>query len=148
MPDYSALRAKRSSIWQHFTPVPGKLNKAKCDTCGIEYSFGGGSTTNLATHIRKKHPSLAENLPRKKQRTTTRAVASEATPSSDQATTSTERSDDIVPQSSDNPSSATTSTSGNNSAEPVAGKMHQVHLRFHQLYQNNVSACRRSLEGR
>jgi len=64
------MRGKRSNIWMYFTPVAGKNNKAKCDTCGNEYSFSGGSTSNLSLHIRTKHPSLDVNLPRrKKQRT-------------------------------------------------------------------------------
>jgi len=44
-----------------FTPVEGKSNKAMsdCDTCRNEYSFSGGSTSNLSSHMRKKHPSLA-----------------------------------------------------------------------------------------
>jgi BED zinc finger len=67
MSDYLELRCKRSAIWQHFTVIEGKANKAKCDTCGEQYSFTGGSTTNLATHLRKKHPSVAENLPRRKK---------------------------------------------------------------------------------
>jgi len=53
------LYAKRSQIWMHFSPVVGKPNKAKCDTCGHEYSYSNGSTSNLALHIRTKHPSLA-----------------------------------------------------------------------------------------
>ena len=44
----NTLRAKRSSIWMHFSPVVGKTNKAKCDSCGNEYSYSCGSTSNLA----------------------------------------------------------------------------------------------------
>ena len=72
MADNSTLRSKRSSIWMHFSPGEGKPNKAKCDTCGNEYSYSGGSTSNLGLHLRTKHPSLANDLPRrKKQRTST-----------------------------------------------------------------------------
>jgi len=46
----------------NFTQFSGQF-KAKCDTCGNVYSFTSGSTSNLALHIRKKHPSLAELLP-------------------------------------------------------------------------------------
>lgn len=63
------LRGKRSNIWMFFSPVPNKLNKAKCDTCGKEYSYVGGSTSNLYLHIRTKHPSLVGSLPSKKRRT-------------------------------------------------------------------------------
>jgi len=63
------MRGKRSNIWMYFTPVIGKSNKAKCDTCGNEYSYSGGSMSNLSLHIRTKHPSIT--LPqRKRQRTT------------------------------------------------------------------------------
>jgi len=53
---------KRSAVWMYFTQLSGQF-KAKCNTCGNVYSFTGGSTSNLALHIRKKHPSLAESLP-------------------------------------------------------------------------------------
>jgi len=48
---------KRSAVWMYFTQLSGQF-KAKCNTCGNVYSFTGGSTSNLALHIRKKHPSL------------------------------------------------------------------------------------------
>ena len=68
--EHSLLRRKRSDIWTLFSPVVGKTSRAKCDTCGNIYSFSGGSTSNLALHVRTKHPSLAEGLPRgKRQRT-------------------------------------------------------------------------------
>ena len=75
----NTLRSKRSSIWMHFSAVAGKTNRAKCDTCGNEYSYSGGSTSNLALHLRVKHPSLANDLPcRKKKRTSTPAAANDA----------------------------------------------------------------------
>ena len=53
-----------------FTPVDGKTNRARCDTCRNEYSFSGGSTSNLSLHICTKHPSLANGLPQSKRRRT------------------------------------------------------------------------------
>ena len=58
---------KRSAIWMFFTQLSGQF-KAKCDTCGNEYSFTGGSTSNLALHTRNKHPSLADMLPSHKSK--------------------------------------------------------------------------------
>ena len=54
----------------HFSPVVGKTNRAKCDSCGNEYSYSCGSTSNLALHIRTKHPSLANDLPQRKRKST------------------------------------------------------------------------------
>ena len=51
-----------------FSPVLNKPNKAKCDTCGNEYSYRGGSTSNLYLHIRTNHPSLASGLSQSKKR--------------------------------------------------------------------------------
>ena len=63
-----SLRTKRSSIWMHFSPIVGKNNKAKCDARGNEYSYSGGSTSNLSLHIRTKHPSLVNDLPQRKKK--------------------------------------------------------------------------------
>jgi BED zinc finger len=56
-----------------FTQLSGQF-KAKCDTCGNEYSFTGGSTSNLALHIRNKHPSLADMLPSRKSKLRAKSV--------------------------------------------------------------------------
>ena len=52
---------KRSNIWLHFTP---ELNggKARCDICRVLLSFTGGTTSNLAKHLRAKHPSVVDNI--------------------------------------------------------------------------------------
>ena len=65
----------------HFSPVLGKPNKAKCDTCGYEYSYSDGSTSNLALHIRTKHPSLANELPQRKKQKITPCTPSSSTSS-------------------------------------------------------------------
>lgn len=57
MSDNSILK-KRSNVWMHFIPIPSSF-QAKCDTL---ISHRGGSTSNLAKHIRSKHPALAEGL--------------------------------------------------------------------------------------
>ncbi|XP_028153494.2 E3 SUMO-protein ligase ZBED1-like [Diabrotica virgifera virgifera] len=44
---------KRSEIWLHFSPSSD--GKAKCNICGIIYSYKGGSTSNLKKHISIKH---------------------------------------------------------------------------------------------
>jgi BED zinc finger len=44
-----------------FHTIPSSF-QAKCDTCGTHISHRGGSTSNLAKHIRSKHPALAEGL--------------------------------------------------------------------------------------
>jgi len=51
---------KRSNIWLHFTP---ELNggKARCDICRVLLSFTGGTTSNLAKHLRAKHPSSSNS---------------------------------------------------------------------------------------
>ena len=83
------LRGKRSNIWMFFSPVPNKLNKAKCDTCGKEYSYVGGSTSNLCLHIRTKHPSLVGSLPSKKRRTRATADVQAPVNAGEQGTSTT-----------------------------------------------------------
>jgi len=52
---------KRSNIWLHFTP---ELNggKARCDICRVLLAFTGGTTSNLAKHLRAKHPSVVDDI--------------------------------------------------------------------------------------
>lgn len=57
----NSILKKRSNLWMHFTPISGSF-QAKCDICGTHISHRGGSTSNLAKHIRSKHPGLAEGL--------------------------------------------------------------------------------------
>ena len=89
----TSLRRKRINIWMFFSPVVGKNNKAKCDTCGNEYSFSGGSTSNLSLHIRAKHPSLVDALPRSKRQRTSTSVT---TASDITVTSAVERTRDSV----------------------------------------------------
>ncbi|PSN39487.1 hypothetical protein C0J52_10034 [Blattella germanica] len=48
---------RKSIVWDHFDETE-KGKKAKCAYCPQFISISGGSLSNLARHIRKKHPSL------------------------------------------------------------------------------------------
>ena len=67
----------------YFTPINGTF-KAKCDVCGNEYSYSGGSTSNLSMHIRNKHPSLAGDMPSRRRKLAAKVNNSTIT-SADQA---------------------------------------------------------------
>jgi zinc finger BED domain-containing protein 1 (E3 SUMO-protein ligase ZBED1) len=103
-------RNKRSSIWMYFSAIEGKFGKAKCDTCGNMYSYSSGSTTNLASHLRAKHPSLAGNLPKRKNHSMTTSSTSVARTNA----TASNSGDDIPAAESE---IATTAINGDDSAE-------------------------------
>jgi hypothetical protein len=67
------INRKRSAIWLHFTPING-IQKAKCDTRGKELSFAGGSTTNLASRLRAKHPSISTDIAKRQARFTSKTI--------------------------------------------------------------------------
>ncbi|KAJ8971547.1 hypothetical protein NQ317_003201 [Molorchus minor] len=51
------MNRKRSEIWNHFEPRDN--NKAKCSYCSQIISAAGGSTGNLARHMRTKHVGIS-----------------------------------------------------------------------------------------
>ena len=68
-----ADRRKRSNVWLHYSVV--NSDKARCDICKTEISIRCGSTSNLGKHLRLKHVSVTEGLPKKAARTTPSATA-------------------------------------------------------------------------
>ena len=51
------VRAKRSWVWDHFDPDGPK--GARCRHCGDFCPRHGGSTRDLARHVRREHPNIA-----------------------------------------------------------------------------------------
>lgn len=49
---------KRSNVWMHFSRVND--SRAKCDICKNEFSYKGGSTSNLSKHLKAKHVSVSD----------------------------------------------------------------------------------------
>uniref|UniRef100_A0A2C9L1K5 BED-type domain-containing protein n=1 Tax=Biomphalaria glabrata TaxID=6526 RepID=A0A2C9L1K5_BIOGL len=49
----------KSLFWSYFSPT--EPNRAKCNVCYLEFSYAGGSTSNLARHLRTKHPEINLN---------------------------------------------------------------------------------------
>ena len=48
---------RKSEVWEHFDETE-KGKRAKCAYCAQFISIAGGSLSNLARHIKKKHPTL------------------------------------------------------------------------------------------
>ena len=48
---YSSIMGK-SAVWEHFTKSP---SGPKCNICKSIVASKGGNTSNLATHLRRKH---------------------------------------------------------------------------------------------
>lgn len=47
---------KRSQVWNHFTRL--NKNKSKCRHCSDVIITNNGSTSNLARHVKRKHPTV------------------------------------------------------------------------------------------
>ena len=74
MADFEVVDAPtsfKSNVWQYFgfarvTDQNGikTLDKTKtvCKVCEAQIAYGTGNTTNLFTHLQRKHPKLHEEL--------------------------------------------------------------------------------------
>ena len=47
-------KASRSSVWQHFRRGDGSV---ECLICAAKLKYNGGTTSNLAAHLKKRHKS-------------------------------------------------------------------------------------------
>ena len=65
-----AKKKRRSTAWNHFNIVAGKVNDkdvdfAQCNYCTKKYQYSGkgvnGSTGNLMNHLKNKHPDVQLN---------------------------------------------------------------------------------------
>ena len=54
---FTAMPKKKSLVWEHYDETE-KGKKAKCVYCLQTISFTGGSCSNLARHIKIKHPTV------------------------------------------------------------------------------------------
>lgn len=56
-------RPRTSSMWNYFKICDKNAKIAQCDMCGLKMSFRS-TTTNLKTHVTKKHPTVNLDVPR------------------------------------------------------------------------------------
>ena len=49
------VQTKSAEVWKYFTDVPEKPGKVRCTICDKEFSYNGGTTSNLNKHIAIQH---------------------------------------------------------------------------------------------
>ncbi|XP_055893210.1 uncharacterized protein LOC106061691 [Biomphalaria glabrata] len=70
---------KRSLFWTVFTKTAP--NRAKCNFCGKECSYIGGTTSNLARHLRSAHPDIKLSPPQYRESEATTLIITAQTSS-------------------------------------------------------------------
>jgi len=124
---------KRSNIWLHFTP---EMNggKARCDICRVLLSFTGGTTSNLAKHLRAKHPSVVDDIQPKRasltrQRQSVRTDnSSTSAPASATTSSSNSAKEHVGESSTANQQPTTKDNDSTVCIQPVKNTEHWTHI--------------------